>query len=56
MNAEINKRCPEVATKKRTHIFGPPQKKAQCACATEADAGGMHGGGRDGAMATGTGQ
>ena len=26
MNAEINRRCPEVATKK-THMFGRPQKK-----------------------------
>jgi len=42
MKAEINKQCPKVATKKTTHIFGPPQK-----CMT-ADAGGMHGEGRDG--------
>ena len=26
MKAEINKQCPELATKKGTHIFGPPSK------------------------------
>jgi len=54
MNAEINKRCPEVVMKKRTHIFGTPQKKHDLlvmactpACMERVEAGGV---------ATGTGQ
>ena len=49
MKAEINKQCPEVAMKKMTHIFGPPQKS------TTADPGSMHGEVEMGGVAMGTG-
>ena len=32
IKVEINKQCPKVAMKKRTHIFQPPQKRAQPSC------------------------
>jgi len=46
MKAEINQRYPNVATKKKL-TYLDPHKKAQHACAVEADAGSMHGEGRD---------
>ena len=45
MKVEINKWCPEIATKKGTHIFGPHQK-TQHPCTMGAGAGSMHGEGR----------
>jgi len=60
MNAEINKRCPEVTTKKDSHIWVPTkkaqppcygvhvlQRQLQAACMERVEVG---------AMATGTGQ
>jgi len=45
MKVEINKWCPEIATKKGTHIFGPHQKTRH-PCTVGAGAGSMHGEGR----------
>ena len=54
MKVEINQRYPEVATKKKL-TYLDPHKKAQHACAVEADAGSMHGEGRDGWRGNGDG-